>query len=366
MPTLNYARLLRNVALKALILFILFNGLYLIVQPLPLLDHLTLYNRLFPGRERFPWSEHPAQSFSVSVTRLDALFASHRLAGTPKAADEYRVLFLGDSSIWGLEVAADGTAPACLDRLKVPIGNKLLRAYNLAYPAPNALRDMLILKRALAYQPDLIVWPLTLRSLNRREFPLSDVVLAQADEANAIAAALGFTLPLPTPNWTDMTFFAQRSALAAWWQHQLQGFAWRVSGVDYAPREFSAPPQFDLAADTGYDLSAQAVAREIIPFGMALAAAQQVPILIVNEPIYISSGAHSDVRYDADYPRAAYDQYRVELATLTQKEQWPYLDLWNAVPPTQFIRTALHYTPQAACIVAERIGASIQALAAQP
>ncbi len=370
---MSQGRLLRNVAFKALILFILFNGLYVILQPLPLLDHVTLYNRLFPGRERFPWSEHPDQSFSVSVTRIDALFASHRLAGTPKVPDEYRVLFLGDSSIWGLEVAADETTPACLDRLKLPMGktgDKVIRAYNLAYPAPNALRDMLILNRALTYQPDLqpdlIVWPLTLRSLNRREFPLSDVVLAQANEANALAAAMGFTLPLPAPNWADRTFFAQRSALAAWWQHQLQGFAWRATGVDYAPREFSAPPQFDLSADTGYDMSAQAVAREVIPFGMALAAAHNVPLLLINEPIYISSGANSNQRYNADYPRWAYDQYRAELTALTQKERWPYLDLWDAVPPEQFVRTALHYTPEAACTVAARIGASIQALAAQP
>ncbi len=361
---MNDRRLLRNVLFKASVLFVLFNVIYVIVQPLPLLDRLTLYNRVFPGRERFSWSEHPDQSFSVSLSRLDALFASHRISGTPKTPNEYRVLFLGDSSIWGLEVAADQTVSACLDRLQRTVNGKTIRAYNLAYPAPNALRDMLILRRALDYQPDLIVWPLTLHSLVRVEFPLSDMVLAQADEASADARAMGFTLPLPASSWLDKSLFAQRGALAAWWQNQLQGFAWRATGIDYAPREFSTPPKFDLTDSTTYDMSAQAIAWEVIPFGIGMAAARNTPVLLINEPIYISSGTNSDIRYDADYPRAAYDQYRAELAARATDQKWSYLDLWNTLPPDQFVRTALHYTPEAACTVAARIGANIQALAA--
>ncbi len=353
-------RLLRNVLLKALLLFMLFNIAYYVVQPLPLLDHLTLYNGVFPGRERFAWSEYPDQSFSVSLARLDAQFASHRLAGIPKTTDEYRVLFLGDSSIWGLEVAADGTLPACLDRLKLSMPDgRTIRAYNLAYPAPNALRDTLILRHALTYQPDLMVWPITLRSLSQREFALSDIVLAQSDEAMQIARAAGIPLSLPAANWIDRTFWAQRSTLGTWLQHQLQGFAWRATGIDTAPHEFAAPPQFDLSPETGYDMTD--VAYPMLVTGVAMAG--NAPMLLINEPIYLSSGKNSDLRYNADYPRAAYDQYRAELASLATQQHWRYLDLWDAVPPSQFIRTALHYTPEAACSIARLIGERIRAAA---
>lgn len=354
------SRLLRNVLLKALALFILFNVVYYVVQPLPLLDHLTLYNGLFPGRERFAWSEHPDQSFSVSLARLDAQFASHRLAGTPKTAQEYRVVFLGDSSIWGLEVAADGTVPACLDRLKLTMPDgRAIHVYNLAYPAPNALRDTLILRHALSYQPDLIVWPITLRSLSKREFPLSDIVVAQSDEARQTAAAAGLSLSLPPPDWTDRTFWSQRSALAAWLQHQLQGFAWRATGIDYAPHEFTTPPQFDLSNSAAYDMSD--VAYSMLGAGIKMAGG--VPVLVINEPIYVSSGQNSNIRYNADYPRAAYDEYRAELTELAHAQGWQLLDLWDAVPPAQFIRTALHYTPEAACQIAQLIGDHIRAAA---
>ncbi len=356
------ARLLRNVLFKASVLFIAFNLLYIMVQPLPLLDHLTLYNYVFPGRDRFPWSEQPAQSFSVSLSRLDAMFASHVLAGTPKAADEYRVLFLGDSAVWGLEIGAEaGTPPALLNDLALrTTSGKRIRAYNLAYPGPNALRDALILQHALAYQPDLIVWPLTLQTLNAAEFTQSDIVQAQAAEAQILAQQAGLTLSFPPANWLDRTLWGQRAQLAAWLQHQLQGVAWAASGIDFAPEPFRVPPPFDLTANREYDLTTFHTGEKLLITAITSAAAQQVPVLLINEPIYVSSGSNSDVRYNADYPRWAYDQYRNELTALARTQGWRYLDLWNAVPPAQFIRTSLHYTPEGARTLAEKIGAAIQ------
>ncbi|MCZ7670394.1 MAG: hypothetical protein M5U34_26160 [Chloroflexi bacterium] len=38
--------------------------------------------------------------------------------------------------------------------------------------------------------------------------------------------------------------------------------------------------------------------------------AGDVPVLLINEPMFISSGRNSDLRYNAFYPRWAYDQYR--------------------------------------------------------
>jgi hypothetical protein len=52
-------RFIRNVILKALALFVAANLVFAAWNPLALLGHLSAYNRLFPGRERFPFGENP-------------------------------------------------------------------------------------------------------------------------------------------------------------------------------------------------------------------------------------------------------------------------------------------------------------------
>src|SRR4030067_829182 len=39
------------------------------------------------------------------------------------------------------------------------------RFYNLGYPVMSVMKDLLILSYAIRYQPDLILWPLTLESM---------------------------------------------------------------------------------------------------------------------------------------------------------------------------------------------------------
>src|SRR3954463_2377083 len=85
---------------KALALFILFNVVYYFVQPLRLLNRVSIYNVLVPGRPRLPVGEYPDKSYSVSILSIDQMLLSHEIAH-PKAPDEYRVIMLGDSSIWG-------------------------------------------------------------------------------------------------------------------------------------------------------------------------------------------------------------------------------------------------------------------------
>lgn len=61
--------------------------------------------------------------------------------------------------------------------------------------------------------------------------------------------------------------------------------------------------------------------------------AGSVPVLVVNEPIFIANGLNSDVRYNDIYPRWAYDQYRAVIAEEAQSAHWLYLDLWNSYHP---------------------------------
>jgi hypothetical protein len=88
-----------------------------------------------------------------------------------------------------------------------------------------------------------------------------------------------------------------------------------------------------------------------------------VPILIVNEPIYIATGQNSDIRYNDVYPRWAFDQYRDVMNTETQKSQWKYLDLWNAVPAGEFSDTSLHVSAQGERVLIQSINPTLQEIA---
>ncbi len=88
-----------------------------------------------------------------------------------------------------------------------------------------------------------------------------------------------------------------------------------------------------------------------------------VPMLIINEPTFISAGQNSDIRYNFFYPRWAYDDYRPLLAEFSQQNSVPYLDLWDLVPGSEFTNSAVHLTPLGSQMVADQIGPMMMELA---
>jgi hypothetical protein len=83
-------------------------------------------------------------------------------------------------------------------------------------------------------------------------------------------------------------------------------------------------------------------------------------MMLVNEPILISNGANSDIRYNFFYPRWAYDNYRRMLSERAATSQWNYLDLWDLVPMTEFTNSAIHLTPAGEKLLADKIAQAIQ------
>src|SRR5437016_1030565 len=137
--------IVRNVVLKALLLFLIANFGFAWLKPLPLLGKISAYNSIFPGRERLPYGENPERAYNLSLFQLDAMFASHAVA-QPKPANEYRVLLIGDSSVWGLLLKPDQTLAAQINaaHYTTPDG-RAVRAYNLGYPILSLTKDLLIL-----------------------------------------------------------------------------------------------------------------------------------------------------------------------------------------------------------------------------
>jgi len=82
--------------------------------------------------------------------------------------------------------------------------------------------------------------------------------------------------------------------------------------------------------------------------------------LLVNEPMLISDGINSNIRYNFFYPRWAYDEYRQQLAEHAAARNWRYLDLWDLVPAVEFTNSAIHLTPAGETLLANTIAAAIQ------
>jgi lysophospholipase L1-like esterase len=67
-----------------------------------------------------------------------------------------------------------------------------------------------------------------------------------------------------------------------------------------------------------------------------------VPLLLVNQPIFVSDGQNSQMRYNTWYPRWAFDQFRQLYAQQAAASGWHSLDLWDAVEPNRFTDSPVH------------------------
>ena len=80
----------------------------------------------------------------------------------------------------------------------------------------------------------------------------------------------------------------------------------------------------------------------------------------VNEPMLISDGLNSDVRYNFFYPRWAYDQYRQLMVETAINQHWSYVDVWDLIPEGEFTNSAIHLNPAATRSLARSVGEAIR------
>jgi hypothetical protein len=366
-PETYNAGFVRRIVIRATLLFVLVNLLYAVVNPLPVISRITVYNTLLPGRERFPYSDNPSEAMNLSLQRLEGLFASHVIR-REKQTDEFRVAIIGDSSVWGVLLKDNETLSGCLNALdlKTADGRSVI-TYNLGYPVLSLLKDVLILENALAYELDAVIWLTTLQAFWEQEQLRHPIVLNNMDHVDRLTQARSVDIPAGQfqSGLLDRTLVMQRRELADWLRYQVYGLGWWMTGKDYAPAQFLAAPVSNLPASEGIlnqpgvsvgDLVGQGVLADHMFFaGVALAQERGKPLLIVNEPIFISQGENSGLRYNEYYPRWAYDEYRGWLTAVSETASWRFLDLWDSVPSSAFTDTPFHYNADYSCSVAQSI-----------
>ena len=344
---MNY-RFIRNVVIKGLLLFLMINLAWAFVDDSNL-SRLSLYNNLFRGRDRLPYGENPAESYNLSLFDIDAMLASHRLSGMPKPADEFRVIVLGDSSTWGTLLTPEETLAGQLDAAGlVTEDGRQVRVYNLGYPTLSLVKDLMILEEAMQYSPDLILWPVTLESFPRQNQLESPIVANNPVRVNELIMKYDLNLtPIEENNsYWQRTIIGQRRALADRLRLQFYGIMWSATGIDQSYPTDYTPAQRNLEATDDYYgwtppyIPEDGLAFDLVSAGMEIA--DSVPVILVNEPILISEGENSNIRYNYYYPRWVYDEYRQVFNQTCSRESWTCLDLWDIVPQERFTNTAIH------------------------
>ena len=346
-------RFIRNVIFKGLVLFLLFNFVFTAVPPV-FLGKVSLYNHLYAGRLRFPFGEDSSQSYNLSLFNLDAMFASHVIAKGPKPESEYRIIVIGDSSVWGTLLQPEDTLAGQLGALGITHCSKAVRVYNLGYPTISLAKDLMVLDYAMRYQPDLIIWLVSLEAFPADNQLSSPIVANNAARMDGLITR--YNLPLDPndpallhPGFWDSTLIGQRRALADLFRLQMYGLMWNATGIDQTyPADYQRA-QTDFDSDTSYrDMHPPRLDASRLEFGLIGAAsriAKNTPLIIINEPMLISAGKNSDLRYNFFYPRWAYDQWREIMSINANQGNWNYLDLWNIIPADEFTNSAIHLTP---------------------
>ena len=366
-------RFFLNVLFRALIFFLVANILFVAFEPLPALSKISAYNIVFNGRQRLPFGETPDKAYNFSLFNLEAMILSHEIAGTKKDSNEYRVIFIGDSSMWGTLLKNDETLSGTINAAKLKTRDgRTVRAFNLGYPSMSLAKDLMILSLVTRYQPDLIVWAFTLESFPRSRQLASPLVANSPAVMRTLINQHSLKLNVDDPqfvnvSWWDKTISGQRRPLADLFRLQMYGVMWTATGIDqYYPEKYQLRAD-DLQSDVEFyglkppRLNENDLALDVLNAGVA--AVGGVPVVFVNEPIFISAGKNSDARYNFFYPKWAYDDFRLIVKTQMKTKNWRYVDVWNMIAPNEFTNSAVHVTPNASRAVAAKVGEEILRIA---
>jgi len=355
-----------RVLVKALCLFVVINILYALSNPQ--VSRVSGYNVIFPGRTRLPFGV-TSDPYTVTVDNVDTMFASHTISAG-KTSKEFRVALIGDSSVWGETLGAYEVISEQWNKLNMRCGDETIKVYDLGYPHPSVIKDLVILDKVVEYDPDLIIWFVTLNTLiSQRVNPFlaaNPERLGKVLTAYDISFKQGRKLVEKEPNFYEKTLIGQRSNLARQIKLQMLGIIWTATRSDTNTLAEDHLPNQRINDDPHYhgmqppDDITNMLLFSALTAGQSIASS--VPVLIVNEPIFITNEANGVVRYNLTYPRWVYDQYRQAIASQAQNAHWNYLDLWNTIPPEYFSDAGLHLSAVGERLLIEQINPTLQSI----
>jgi hypothetical protein len=333
--------------MRVVILFLGFNLLYVVVNPIEEGRLPTLYNTLLPGRLRATWTNSTA--LYVNETRVSRIL-SDLTAARPKQPDEYRVFVLGSSETWGAFVRPEEAFPMVLDRLGLtaPDGRQV-RVYDVAYPLADSLKDLVFATYFFRhhFQPDLILYALNPYSFNPLGGGLHPLLLANTDLADEVVQTYRLTdIPhledlaaaVGSSAWERHNFFSERGDLAYWLSNQAYGLAWALTGEDIVL------PRLGRQSKYGGNLDWTNIRPGTLEALQQMTNEQGIGLMLFSSP--------------SNYTAPLYNQWIYDEA---EHLKLPFLDCRELLPFAEFTNTGLHMTPRGHRELADQIADWMQA-----
>lgn len=351
-----------RILIKAVLFFVVLNFLFILAKDVPI-GNISLYNLVFPGRSRLPFGENPSLAYNLSMYNLDAMISSHTVSSSGKDED-YKVFLIGDSSVWGFLQKPDVTLAGLLEQKNQACENQPVKIYNLGYPSLSVLKDAMIIEKVQHLQPDLILWLVTLESLPDSTQLNTPLVENNPLLVNKILSEydLHGLHPLTTEIW-EHTLISRRREIADLIRLQLYGVLWSATGIDQEYPSQYTPALRDFETDLTFHefeigrMDKDQLALDIIT--QTIRQHKETSFIVINEPILISKGRNSDIRYNFYYPRWAFDQYREIIQAEMDESGIKYYDFWNLIPETHFTNSAIHLDVDGESIFADKISTLI-------
>jgi hypothetical protein len=299
-----------SLILKTLILFILFNLVYAVLDP-SLEKYVLLDRSTSPGYERFPQLWVPQETTDGSIvlgrefiSNIPFLFGSHEVSSTAGHQGEYRVFIFGDSSVWGTLLANADTLSGQINALKLETcSGRPVVAYNLGYPSNSATKDLLLMEAAQQYHPDLSIWLFSLLAFTDQRQHIqfvTDNPQAVSTLVEKYGLAHQVSLPSsPAPSLLDRTIIGRSQDLHLLVQLYLSTYITNSIGTD-DPRILMESGPLEKKPTTSFTymgIDPPADMRDYLALD-TLDIANKInngKIIYVNEPFFIASGVHSEI-----------------------------------------------------------------------
>ena len=316
----------------------------------------------------------------TQVLWLELLFRQHEVCWrAPRVPDETRIFAIGNSTTFGFPLPYDQSAIGLvnqhLERRGIPA-----HVFNLGFAYTYQVKEALILSEVLAYEPDFIVYGVTLDDLIHiapfRYRPLVEFFNSNSFAVERLAANPPPTFEEPFRRYLDAQADDVRP-YAAWLGLRQAGTFIRVRARQTAKtlrkRLFpGVPDEKPEILDTKPDYRCKPAAREfnkthenwqawsMLDYLAELRAETGIEVLVVNWPV-----AHEPQGrcYNVRYPAAAFADYVSWMEDKAESLKLPYLDIHDLLAPVDFV-DSVHPTASGQRKVAVELEAKLDELLA--
>lgn len=327
---------------------------------------------LFEGGQRLHQLPAPR------VFWLELMLRQHELCWRrPQTREERRVALFGNSAIFGYPLPVEQTFGGVLNQHFAERGIAA-HLYNLGWVATYQVRDAMIIHASLAYEPDVLIYPLTPAEFIHFAPAVFPPQLIRFFESNVEPLSAMVDEPpagLEEPFEEYRAVRDEQSRRSPFYRLRELGSFTRVGSNLYAkglarrlhPGVFRPPPK-TRGRQTSYDCEATKQDNEfrytswqewnVLAYLEELERTRGLEVVVVNWP-----NAHEPVGdcYNVRYTRALVAEYNDWLAAQARRRGLDYLDLHDLLPPQEFF-DSLHVKPEGHRRIAERVAEVIDPL----